>query len=666
MKLFSSLASAALIALSLAGAVSAQTSAKSSEPALADFFRHSDFEQATLSPNGGSVAYIRPNHGRRNLAVYDIATKKRLFVTNFNDVDIATFGWVNDDRLFFLVDDLKVGVGDREVGGLRAVNKDGSGLETLTEGSLASAKSRLLGTSRGLSPRATFFSRVRSGDPDDIIMVDSYDNPPRTQLLRVNTKSGRFVQIGSDAPGNVLGWALDEQDQPRAVESVDKGNATVYVRSSPNAAWQKAFEYSIYDSPPISPIRVGPDNTLYFSAAMNRDTSAIYRFDWQKMKLEDAFVFAAREFDLGGGAGGGLLFDPKSKQLVGIRYMAETYTTHWVSAEMAAIQKTVDDSLPGRFNLLGGSPNSKTGNVLVASWTADTPTAYFVFDPLSRRLTRIGVDQPWFANKTPTRTEFFRYAARDGMSIPGSITYPAGAKVGEKLPMVALVHGGPYVRGVTMNWDREVQTMAAAGFAVFQPDFRGSRGHGWKHYKAGWRQWGLAMQDDIADGVAHLVKSGNIDPARVCIAGASYGGYATVFGLIKHPEIYKCGISWVGVTSIDLLYSVGWSDSAGSEWARYGMPILVGDLTKDREQIKATSAVEQAARLKAPLILAYGTADVRVPFDHGKALVSRLRGHNPNVQYIEYPGEGHGWRVLENNVDFWTRSIAFLKQHIGK
>jgi dipeptidyl aminopeptidase/acylaminoacyl peptidase len=646
--------------------VHAQAPASTAAPTLGDFFRPSDFGQPSLSPDGGSVAYVRTNHGRRNLAVYEIATKKRTFVTNYNDVDVASFGWVNENRLYFSVDDLKVGVGDSEISGLRAVNKDGSALETITEGNLASAKSRLLGTSRGLSPRAAFYSRVRSGDADDIIMIDGYDNPPRTFLLRVNTKSGRFSPVGSDAPGNVLAWALDENDQPRAVESVDKGQATVYVRVNATAAWQKAFEYSIYEKPPTSPIRVGPDGTLYFSASVERDTAAIYRFDWQKMKLEDNHVFAAKDFDLGTAVGGGLIFDPKSKRLIGIRYLAETATTHWVSPEMAAIQKLVDDSLPNRFNMLAGTPSSPTGNILVSSWSPDTPTSYLLFDPLSKRLTRIGVDMPWFANKAPTRTEFFRYTARDGMSIPATITYPAGAQPGTKHPMVALVHGGPYVRGVTMNWDREVQALASAGFAVFQPDFRGSTGHGWKHYKAGWKQWGLAMQDDIADGVSHLAKAGSIDPGRVCIAGASYGGYATVFGLIKHPEVYKCGISWVGVTSIELLYSVGWSDTASSQWARFGMPVLIGDLTKDRDQLKATSAVEQAERLKAPLILAYGTADVRVPFDHGKALVSRLRGHNQNVQYIEYAGEGHGWRLPENNVDFWTRSIAFLKQHIGK
>jgi dipeptidyl aminopeptidase/acylaminoacyl peptidase len=671
MKLYKLLFAAALGALHVmvTAPALAQTPAATSAAAeipLADFFKLPDFAGASLSPDGASVAYVRTQHGRLNLAVLDIASRKRTFVTNFNDVDVVSFEWVNAERLVYFVDDLKVGVGDNEIGGIRAVNRDGSGADTLTEGSLASAKSRLLGTSRGLPPRAQFYSRVRSGDLDDIIMIEGLTSPLRTTLMRVNTKNGRFTSLASGVPGNVVGWALDMQDQPRAVETLDKGVATIYVRAAVDKPWVKAYEYSIYESPGYALLRFGPDGQLYMSAAINRDTAAIYRFNWTTMKLDEQFVFASKDFDLGTLPQGGLIFDPKSLELTGVRYNAETTTTHWVSAELGEIQKTVDASLPGRFNSLAGSPNSKTGNVLVTSWTADTPTSYFLFDSKTKRLVRIGTNAPWFADKPATKSEFFRYAARDGLPIPSIITYPSGANPSTKLPLIVMVHGGPYVRGVEMSWDREVQVLASRGYAVLQTDFRGSRGHGWKHYKAGWKQWGLAMQDDLADGVAHVLKTGRIDPSRVCIAGASYGGYATVMGLIKHPEIYKCGVSWVGVTDISLLYSVGWSDTAGSDWARFGMPVLVGDLDKDREQIKATSAVEQAARLKSPLILAYGTADVRVPFDHGKALMARLRGHNPNAEYIEYPGEGHGWRVVENNVDFWGRTLKFLDRHIGK
>lgn len=250
------------------------------------------------------------------------------------------------------------------------------------------------------------------------------------------------------------------------------------------------------------------------------------------------------------------------------------------------------------------------------------------------------------------------------MSIPALLTLPRGVDA-KKLPLVVLAHGGPYVRGVDWEWNRERQFIASRGYAVLEPDFRGSEGHGWKLFSGGFKQWGLAMQDDLADGVAELVKRGIVDKDKVCIAGASYGGYAVVMGLIRHPEVYRCGVSWVGVTDIDLMYSVGWSDTADSDWARYGMPKRVGDPEKDRAQLDATSALRQAGRLKLPLLMAYGLEDVRVPYEHGRRLRDALKPHNPNVEYLEYGGEGHGWRLPPTNIDFWTRVEKFLARHIG-
>src|SRR5450830_808309 len=145
--------------------------------------------------------------------------------------------------------------------------------------------------------------------------------------------------------------------------------------------------------------------------------------------------------------------------------------------------------------------------------------------------------------------------------IPAWLTLPHGG-AGKKLPMVVLVHGGPYVRGHVWGWNANAQFLASRGYAVLEPEFRGSTGYGFDHFKAGWKQWGLAMQNDIADGTRWAIAGGVADPRRICIAGASYGGYATLMGLVNDPELYRCGIDWVGVTDIDLLFSGHWSFSS--------------------------------------------------------------------------------------------------------
>lgn len=190
--------------------------------------------------------------------------------------------------------------------------------------------------------------------------------------------------------------------------------------------------------------------------------------------------------------------------------------------------------------------------------------------------------------------DMVHYKACDGLPIPAYLTLPPGG-VKKNLPLLVFVHGGPWVRGATWGWDSEVRFLASRGYAVLQPEFRGNRGFGRRHLEAGFKQWGLAMQNDLADGVRWAIAEGIADPKRICIMGASYGGYATMMGLVHAPDLFRCGVNWVGVTDIDLMYGVGWSDLS-DDYKRYGMPALVGDRVKDAAQFKATSPM---ARLPA-------------------------------------------------------------------
>ena len=233
--------------------------------------------------------------------------------------------------------------------------------------------------------------------------------------------------------------------------------------------------------------------------------------------------------------------------------------------------------------------------------------------------------------------------------------------------MVVLVHGGPWVRGTEWGWSADAQFLASRGYAVLEPDFRGSTGYGTKHLTAGFRQWGRAMQDDVADGTRWAIEQGVADPQRICIAGASYGGYATLMGLINDPDLYRCGINWAGVTDIKLMYGGSWFHSSDlpAQYIRYGMPKLIGDLETEADRLMAVSPVEQAGRLHQPLLMAYGGADRRVPRAHGTRFRDAVSATNKNVEWVEYPEEGHGWRLPKNRIDFWTRVEKFLDRNIG-
>jgi dipeptidyl aminopeptidase/acylaminoacyl peptidase len=229
----------------------------------------------------------------------------------------------------------------------------------------------------------------------------------------------------------------------------------------------------------------------------------------------------------------------------------------------------------------------------------------------------------------------------------------------QRLPAVLLVHGGPWVRGSDLGWSAEAQFYASRGYRVLEPEFRGSAGYGWRHFHAGWKQWGLAMQDDLADAVQWAARQGLIDPARVCIVGGSYGGYAALMGPIAHPGTYRCAASLAGVTDIDLMYSVSWSDFS-EEYKRYGMPVLVGDRVKDAEMLARSSPIKRVAEIKVPLLLAHGAQDHRVPIVHEQDFVAAARQAGVDVEVHLYPEEGHGFYDPANRADYYGHLERFL------
>jgi dipeptidyl aminopeptidase/acylaminoacyl peptidase len=245
------------------------------------------------------------------------------------------------------------------------------------------------------------------------------------------------------------------------------------------------------------------------------------------------------------------------------------------------------------------------------------------------------------------------------MQIPVYVTLPPDRNKDERLPLIVLVHGGPWVRGGSWEWDDQPQFLATRGYAVVQPEFRGGTGFGYEHFHAGWHQWGLAMQDDLADAARWAIDQGYADPARIAIGGASYGGYATLMGLIKDPALFRCGFEFAGVTDIGLMYSISWSD-ASEEAKKFGFPTLIADPDKDAAQIAATSPVKNAQRLTQPLLMAHGAEDVRVPIKQGRKFRDAVSDTNKNVEWIVYSDEGHGFHQEEHRIDYWKHVEAFL------
>jgi dipeptidyl aminopeptidase/acylaminoacyl peptidase len=408
----------------------------------------------------------------------------------------------------------------------------------------------------------------------------------------------------------------------------------------------------------FTPLAITPDGTLFASATRKgSDKAALYRVNTSTGEMDAEPLVALKDFDFNGElimSGG---------KVAGIQYRSDAQTTVWFDEKLKAVQAHVDATLKNTINTISVPVRPATPYVLVHAFSDVDPGSFMLFNMETSKFAPLGAAMRDVDPRRMATRDFVKYKARDGLTIPAWVTMPRGGK-GKKLPMVVLVHGGPWIPGATWQWESQSQFLASRGYLVVEPEFRGTTGYGWRHFRSSWKQWGLAMQDDLADGAKWAIEQGMADPKRICIAGASYGGYATLMGLVNDPELFKCGLDWVGVTDFDLLYSPAWG-SMSTEAREYGMPRMLGDLEKDAERFAKTSPLVQAARIKQPLMLAYGGNDGRVPVQHGVKFRDAVTKTNSNVEWIEYKDEGHGWVRPSTNIDFWTRVEKFLARNIG-
>jgi dipeptidyl aminopeptidase/acylaminoacyl peptidase len=657
--------------LACAAPVLAQTPAPAdARPSIASFFEHPAFGRVVLSPSARYLA-VRAGAANRNdfLVVIELATNKPSVVAAFDDADIGDFEWVNDKRLVFNLTEKNTGQGNlRHAPGLFAVDRDGQNFVQLAERYVGqSSRTETLGKIP-VQPYNTFMLRQRPRAEDfTYVLSPVYDTGGEhryTSLIKLDTRTGKTEAVPRPAPG-VGSWWLDHEGQPRLAGATHEGVTTLYYREPASGEWRILTSFKAFTGSDgaFTPAGFGPDGTLYVVAQNGRDTQGLYTYDLKAGKINPEPVLLTKGYDFEGS------LIVSRKKVLGAVFTTDATSVEWFDPVMKALQDKLDKLLPATINLVT-VPASDSPWVLVSSYSDAIPASYTLYNVETGQLNQIGPSRPAVDPKKMGRQKMVTYKARDGLEIPALLTLPrlGGNTSGKNLPMVVLVHGGPYVKGTTWGWNPETQFLASRGYAVLEPAFRGSTGYGYRHFHAGWKQWGLAMQNDVADGTRWAIAQGIADPKRICIAGASYGGYATLMGLVNDPDLYQCGIDWVGVTDIDLLYKGSWNDWADTseQYKQYGMPTLIGDQVKDAAQFKATSPIAQAARIHQPVLLAYGGSDHRVPAYHGQKFYDAVTRTNKNVEWIEYPEEGHGWRLPKNAIDFWGRVERFLDKNIGE
>ncbi len=641
---------------------------------LSAFFRFDAIGAAELSPAGTYVA-LKVGHAERpdRLAVLDLSTMKLTLVAGDADNHVGRVAWSDDTRLVYDYIEARVAAADRrQAPGLFAVDADGRNPLQLVLRTPVEARSDLVLRQQPYYTLAMWGQGTARGDEIWAMRPEGIEDKQLDffSLLRLNTRTARVRDV--DAPRRALAGLVDAEDRLRAVwvtEGKGGERASFRIVDLATGRWREVvnFERARVQQPSM-PSHIAPDGRWLAVSdegrGEGRDTDALFEYDPVAGRIAERPLLEHPQFDLSP------TFVESDRALLGARLQLDAEVTHWFDPAHRALQERVDRLLPGTSNRItpprrGGSPW-----VLVESWADVQPTRWFVFHRETGQLSSLGGRRPQIDPARMGTMDLVRIRARDGLEIPTYLTLPPGVTLASaraavtKLPLVVSVHGGPHVRGATWGWQPHVQFLASRGYAVLQPEFRGSAGFGRRHLLAGFQQWGLAMQDDLADVARWAVDQGVADARRVAIEGASYGGYAALMGLVKDGELFRCAVCAAGVTDLRLLFTAHWSDASELS-RRYSMRERIGDLDADRERLEATSPLQQAARIRNPVLLGHGGYDERVPVEHGRRLHDAVRRHNPNVEWVEYKAEGHDWVLPETTLDWWGRVERFLVRHLA-
>ncbi|MDE2370357.1 MAG: S9 family peptidase [Burkholderiales bacterium] len=651
---------ALLAALIAAPAIAAPETAPSAAAEVAALYtRKAHIAQVSISPDGQRLAMLVPQgNGRQALVVQElpIAAAARI-VAGFRDIDIRWFRWVNERRLIYGASAPGQSLSSRERG-ILAVDADGK------------EDRQLVAWVDGINDIGTHIKtrmldyrwqllETFDGGGDEVVMAQTTrteaGEPVDTRLLRLDTRTGATKAIGIGVPGAAVAWVFDAAGELRVVATRRQGRLKLLWREGGSGDWVTVDDQDALAAAALHPVYLEADGRLVVRTRAGGDTFGLFHYDLKRRHLDPEPLAQAARYDIATA-----IVDDRRHEVVGARLVADRPITAWFSERMAALQKAVDAALPAdRSNRIACGRCATSANYLVLSQSDRQPGEYFVYDPQRRTLSALGAVRPWIAESTQARRSWHWTTARDGLPLPLVVTHPPGHDR-EALPAVVLVHGGPWLRGVDRGWSEEAQFLAARGYRVIEPEFRGSDGLGARHFEAGLRQWGAAMQDDLADAVAWAAAQGLVDAKRVCIVGSSYGGYAALMGPVRNPGVYRCAASFAGVTDLKLMYSRWIISDSSAEGREYALPALIGDPDRDVAMLAQASPIERVAEIKVPLLLAQGRLDRRVPPEHASRFVAAARAAGVAVDSVTYDDEGHGWTYRTHHADFLTRLDAFL------
>ena len=624
----------------LGGAAPPQTASPLRKPMpIEDFAELPRVQAPALSPDGRRYAAKIAIQGKQYFAIVPVEGTDPPRLLNAGAVGLNWWRWVNDEWVIVGIGQSLIVNGD-DLYATRAL-----GFNTVT-GKIVQLAGRdaalggddIIWTARDGSPRVMIAYQKS-------MYVDKPDFWP--QVDEIDLATGKRKQIVAGNTG-VVSWYAD-------------GNGVVRIgvgRSEDGLSSRVLYRTTQQERFRVVDRAKGPDDTLTIPSAFLKEAgkavtieddeggfSALYELDLATLQ-RGRQLFASKGYDIEG-----LALDPSGFGYLGVAVHETQPGIHWTDPGMAEIQKTVAGLIKGaRASIV--SVSTDRSRAMVAVGGADTPGAYFVYDRTDNAMLQVAQNNRAIGMRRMHPVKTIRYKARDGLEIAAVLTTPRGGT--GKLPLVVMPHGGPFARD-SETWDWWPQFLADRGYLVIQPNYRGSSGYGTQFTKKGEGQWGLAMQDDLNDAVTALADLGLADPTRVCMVGASYGGYAAMRAAQRDGTKYRCAVSYAGVSDLNRMIQ----RSRGSLYGK----ARSGWLRTQAPDLKSVSPVNYPEQVSIPLLLVHGEQDDVVPIINSRTMAQKLKSAGKDVTYIVQPEADHHFSRTEDRLEFLKALEAFLAKH---
>lgn len=619
-----------------------------------DFARHEEISSASLSPTGEYVALAVPTED---------GMETRLHVVRLDNGDTQVLRFARGQHVTDLVwsDDKQIVVARAKMeplkarpysyGELMSTDVNGRNQETLF------AYVPDSGTRRGRRKDEGFASVVKVLEQEPgMVLVDftawadsRRDEDRTTSIYKVDTRTGRREML--EQTRETATFQFDHSGRPRLrITTDDNDDPVLAYRPTPGSDWQPVpGSLAGYA---MSLRYVAPDDNTAWAMIVDRDEPAqLYRVDLAKGTRER--LAGRPDVEIAS-----LMYAGHDGPPFAVVYREDKPMVQYLdtASEWAGLHAGLLKAFPGQMvSILEWTRDDR--KLLFFAWSDRNPGSYYIFDRDTNRVRLVNALRPWMDAATLSPSRPVSFQSRDGLTLHGVYTAPAGD--GPK-PLVVLPHGGPHGPYDTWGYDSDVQFLASRGYAVLQVNYRGSGGRGRAFMERGYGEWGGKMQDDIADGVRWAIDEGLVDADRICTYGASYGGYAAMMQPIRYPELYKCAIGYVGVYDLEVMKQEGDITDRAS-----GRRYLDRVLGTDTARLKAWSPAQNVDSITIPVLLVQGNIDKRVPMEQFDALRKAFEARGVPVETLVARGEGHGFYKPENRAELYRRMEAFLDKYIG-